>query len=290
MNKKRALIVGMGFGHLYANIYRQLGYEVVTVDPSSNKNATYPTVESIPEDMIFSTAHICTPNHTHAQIAERIAHRCCIVFIEKPGVVDKATWTRLVNDFPLTRFMMTKNNQYRSNITAMAEAYKSAKQIKLHWINHNRVPSAGSWFTTKDLAFGGVSRDLLPHLLSIYTALEPDWKTTKWSDITVKHRWQLSDLTSTDYGSVNENGTYDVDDFVKLTTATTKKWEIIADWKSNDSDDIGIYFDDQFVPLGLCPEEAYKTMILEAISQYQNPMFWQEQYDQDCWIHDTITL
>ena len=63
--------------------------------------------------------------------------------------------------------MMTKNNQYRENITEMAEAADPKKGVtRINWINDNRVPS-GSWFTNKELAFGGVSRDLMPNLLSL---------------------------------------------------------------------------------------------------------------------------
>ena len=291
MDKYRHLIVGMGFGSLYKSIYDGMDHDVVTVDADPTKGADYTSFDAIPEDMRFSIAHICTPNFTHESVARTIAARCKIVIIEKPGVINKIEWERLCLDFPSTRFMMTKNNQYRDNINEMLELYKDAESVHLHWINHNRVPNAGSWFTTKQLAYGGVSRDLLPHLLSLYIALEPEWGFTEWTTKDAKQLWQLSDLTSTDYGTVKADGIYDVDDFVKLTTTVSgKKWTIAADWKGDAGDDIGIYFDDTFVPLGLCPIAAYKEMISTAIANYNNIEFWQVQYLQDVWIHSTIAV
>ena len=38
------------------------------------------------------------------------------------------------------------------------------------------IRKTGSWFTTRKLAFGGVSRDLMPHLLSLYVAMNPHWR------------------------------------------------------------------------------------------------------------------
>ena len=291
MEKYKHLIVGMGFGGLYAEVYKEMGHDVVTVDSDPAKGATYKSVDDIPADMRFSIANICTPNFTHETVARAIATKCKVVIIEKPGVKNKIEWERLCLDFPHTRFMMTKNNQYRANISEMTAMYDSAKTVKLHWINNNRVPNAGTWFTTKELAYGGVSRDLLPHLLSLYIQFESEWGYTEWTSTQAKQNWQLSELSTTDYGTVKQDGVYDVDDYVKLTTTTGgKDWEIIADWKSNSSDDIGIYFDDKFVPLGMCPVEAYRRMVTTVIANYNNPKFWQIQFLQDVWIHSTIAI
>jgi hypothetical protein len=40
--------------------------------------------------------------------------------------------------------------------------------------------------------------------------------------------------------------------------------------------------------LGWCPEEAYQTMIKEAIERVDDAKFWTEQYEQDTWIHTVI--
>jgi hypothetical protein len=40
--------------------------------------------------------------------------------------------------------------------------------------------------------------------------------------------------------------------------------------------------------LGWCPEEAYHNMIVDAIANIANNNFWQEQLQQDFWIHERI--
>ena len=40
--------------------------------------------------------------------------------------------------------------------------------------------------------------------------------------------------------------------------------------------------------LGLCPGEAYKAMIQKAMSNLNNNTFWQDQLEQDIWIHEQI--
>lgn len=294
---KRSLIIGMGFGQLYKRVLTELGHEVITVDPDLSKGADYATFDSVPKGTEFDTANICTPNYTHASIARMVAPFCKIVCVEKPGVETAIEWAKLSAEFPDTRFMMAKNNQYRDNIAEMQELYKTSAEVNLHWINHNRVPNAGTWFTTKQLAFGGVSRDLLPHLLSLFIVMDSQWRSTTWDIKEAFQSWHLGDLTNTDYGTVDPNGTYDVDDYVKLVSyrlagdsGPGRHVRVVADWKAGCGDEIGIYFDDEFIPLGLCPESAYKTMMETAIVNVDNDMFWGDQYRQDMWIHSNIAI
>ena len=287
----KSLVVGMGIGQLYKTVLTDLGYTVVTVDLDPSK-AEYTDVDSALRDHHrFDTVHICTPNFTHVKLARKIASNSSIVFIEKPGVANEEAWQQLVKDYPKTRFMMVKNNMWRDNIEEMRAKLAKSKTINLNWINRNRVPNPGTWFTTKSLAYGGVSRDLLPHLLSLFIALEPNYKTTSWIFKQVWQRWTLEDLKDSDYGKVDPNGTYDVDDRVELEGHVgDHKWVICANWRSNSHDDIAIHFDDYVIPLGLCPESAYKKMIAEAVENLNNNKFWDEQYEIDCWIHRQINL
>lgn len=284
---KTSLIIGMGFGGLYKQVLTEIGQTVVTVDPDPAKNADYLSVDDIPQGLQFDTANICTPNFTHGPLARKIAARCKIVCIEKPGVENEIEWAKLVAEFPGTRFMMTKNNQWRDNINEMRALYAESAHVVFNWINHNRVPNAGTWFTTRQLAYGGVSRDLLPHLLSLYIALEPNWRQTNWHTKDFTQQWKLADLTTTDYGTVKADGVYDVDDYSRL---ANDRVQITADWKGDSGDDIGIYFGDTFVELGLCPESAYKAMMQDALTNWDNDAFWGDQYRQDMWIHANIAL
>jgi predicted dehydrogenase len=282
----------MGIGQLYKTVLEKLGHKVVTVDSDPSKGAMHISVDSaILIHGRFDTVHICTPNFTHFELASKVAPYTKIVFIEKPGVATSATWTKLVTEFKKTRFMMVKNNMWRSNISELQSLASKAKKVNIEWTRRNCIPSPGSWFTTKKLAFGGVSRDLMPHLLSLYIALNAEWQTDAVSKQSAIAQWKLKDIDTTDYGTVYPNGTYDVDD--KCTIDFGDKWKCLANWRSMDYENSGIDFlmPDNTVErfeLGWCPEEAYFNMIKNAVANLNNNEFWQEQFAQDIWIHQQI--
>jgi predicted dehydrogenase len=289
---KTSLIVGMGIGNLYATVLDNLGHGIITVDSDPNKKANFLTVDAaIEECRMFDTVHICTPNFTHEEIARKLAPVSKIVFIEKPGVVTSDAWDKMCKDYPKTRFMMVKNNMWRNNIADLQKMASQAEAIDLLWLNEDRVPNPGTWFTTKELAFGGVSRDLIPHLLSLYIALNPSWRTDRKIGAGCTTNWKLEDLTQTDYGIVKADGIYNVDDMCMFTF--TGKWNLSADWKTGNVDCRQIFFhmpDDTIenFQLGLCPEDAYQAMIKDAVDNVDNDDFWQQQFEQDIWIHQQI--
>jgi predicted dehydrogenase len=289
MNKP-SIIIGMGIGQLYKDVLTKLGREVVTVDTDPSKDADYTSVDqAISERLTFSTAHICTPNFTHAELTKKLSACSSIVFVEKPGLRTAEEWQQAANTS--ARIIMVKNNMWRSNINELAALASQAKQVNIQWIRKNCIPHPGSWFTTRELAFGGVSRDLMPHLLSIYIALNPDWNKEAVNGQGAVMNWQLKDIDSTDYGVVNYNGTYDVDD--KCTINFGNKWRLTADWRSMDKEDSSIEFvmQDNSIErfeLGWCPEEAYLAMIRDAVNNFTNSTFWNKQLEQDVWIHQMI--
>jgi len=289
---KTSLIVGMGIGNLYAKVLKNLGHGVVTVDSDPGKGADFLTVEdAIAKCYMFDTAHICTPNFTHFELAAKLAPCTKMIFIEKPGVATSLTWAKLIGTFPQTRFMMVKNNMWRSNIVDLQKLANKAKIVNIRWIRKNCIPSPGSWFTTRKLAFGGVSRDLMPHLLSLYIALNPSWRKESVNGKSSQMKWRLEDITSTDYGTINPNGTYDIDDVCHIDFGN--KWGCYADWRNMDTEDSSIEFimQDNSVErfeLGWCPADAYESMIQDAINNEDNYEFWLRQYDIDLWIHERI--
>lgn len=288
MYQINCLIIGLGIGQLYKTVTQELGYKSFTVDPNTNLNADFVSVSEALDSIVDIDITIITvPNYLHYDIARQVANKSKIVLVEKPGVSSAQQWQSLVNEFSNTRFMMIKNNQYRENIKELFVLYHKSSNIKINWINQNRVPKPGSWFTNKELSFGGVSKDLLPHLLSLYTVFEPNYANTIWQDKQHKQKWTLNDLTDSDYGEVNTNGIYNVDDFASLqTTSNNKKISITADWRSMSQSDIGLHFNDKFIELGLCPQDAYKRMIQFAVSNINNNDFWNSQLEQDIWIHN----
>lgn len=290
-----SIVIGMGIGNLYKAVLKELGHDVVTIDGDISKNADFPSVvPAIFSYKYFDTAHICTPNFTHEQLTEAIAPNSKITFIEKPGLATSGEWQRIVNSHKSRRIMMVKNNMWREEIPMLQELASRAKTININWINKNRVPGPGTWFTTKKYAFGGVSRDLMPHLLSIFIALNPQYKVSNIIGRSSLRKWELSDLLDTEYGKVNAKGTYDVDDYCSMTFEDyTKSWHLTADWKDGEQDKRNIEFvmpDDsvEVFELGLCPESAYKNMIREAVTNLNNQAWWNEQYEQDIWIHQQV--
>jgi len=287
--KQNSIVVGMGIGNLYKSVLENLGYNVVTVDSDPSKGAEFTDIaEAIMQYGYFDTAHVCTPNFTHAELANILGDCSRVVFVEKPGLENAEEWGRLIATNQHTRIMMVKNNMWRENINELRELASKAKSVRFNWINKDRIPSPGTWFTTRELAFGGVSRDLMPHLLSLYIALNPDWEKEKVNGKGSIMKWELSQLTSTDYGTVKSDGTYNVDDFCHINFGN--KWHLTADWRSltEDKRDIEFVMEDNSVvtfELGLCPEEAYQSMIKDAVSNYNNIDYWFTQLKHDLWIH-----
>jgi predicted dehydrogenase len=289
---KKSLIVGMGFGQaVYKPVLVNLGYQVITVDPL--KDADYKSVQdAIADHGQFDTVNICTPNCTHESIAREVAPYAKVVFVEKPGVVNSDAWKNLVIDFPATRIAMVKNNQYRDQIAKFKELAESATQVTVRWNSKNRIPNPGSWFTTKDLSFGGVSRDLIPHMLSYYCVLT-NYKFGNKLYSNAVQRHSLVDLVDTDYGIVNHDGIYNVDDFCEFEFKNgNTTWILTANWKDNIKDDSSISFETATTSirfeLGLCPEQAYQKMIESAITNLNNDDYWKQQLAQDLWIHKQI--
>jgi len=286
----KCLVVGLGIGQLYKNVCKDLKYICYTVDINPDLNPNYLDLDQAITDVnSIDITIVSVPNYLHYSIAKKVAKVSKIVLIEKPGVKDAQEWQSLVREFPNTRFMMIKNNQYRDNTKLLFAKYHKSKNIKLHWINNNRVPKPGSWFTNSQLSYGGVSKDLLPHLLSFYTLFEPQYQQTNWHNKIKTQKWQLQDLTDSDYGDIKVDGIYNVDDYVTLNTNIfNKDITITTDWRSMSGSDIGLYFDNEFIDLGLCPESAYKNMLKFAYANIYNDIFWQNQLEQDIWIHKQI--
>lgn len=289
----KALIVGTGFGQaVYRPVLSRLGYVVVTVDLNGNADFTN-IADAVAMHSEFDIAHICTPNFTHEQLAREAAAHSKIVFVEKPGVKNHFAWHDLVKDFD-ARIMMVKNNQYRTQFEKYLYLSRESRKVTIRWDSKNRIPNPGSWFTDEDKAFGGVSRDLIPHMLSYFTGMTDYHKASKNYVIAAQNH-TLDNIDSTDYGVVNKEGVYNVDDYCmfRFIDVEGREWELTANWKNNKEDDSSIMFELSSgrtvkFELGLCPEEAYEKMIVTAVKNLNNDGFWKHNYEQDMWIHRQI--
>ena len=118
--------------------------------------------------------------------------------------------------------------------------------------------------------------------------MNPEWISTPIADSSMGQVWSLAELSGSDYGNVDPNGTYDVDDHATVYFDNHSRWILHADWRDGTADDRSVTFDKQSFELGLCPESAYKAMIVDAMNNIDNQEFWDNQYSQDIWIHTII--
>ena len=288
----KALIVGMGIGQLYKTVLEQLNFSTVTVDPV--KEADFTSIGlALDVHPKFDITVICTPNHTHEKIAYLVADHSLIVMVEKPGVRTARDWEVMIESCPKTRFMMVKNNQYRDEMQFFKTLSRTNPNINISWINRNRIPNPGSWFTNSHYSFGGVSRDLMTHLLSMVTAIKPSsYRDCRVVNLVKEQRWDLKNITDTEYGIINPDGLYDVDDYCNIQLQIDKTlFNLTADWRSMTENDQSITFvsdRERRFELGLCPESAYLTMIQSAVVNLNKNDWWKDQLEQDLWIHNMI--
>jgi len=294
-----ALVIGLGIGQMYAYILSDMGYHVDTVDPNKEE-ATYKYVSDVKWDY-YDIVVIATPNYLHEPVAYDVANMCLtdLIVVDKPGFRDHYSWKNFKRHYPNIRLQMVKNNLFRDSLALWQNI--SADSIVLSWQNENRIPHPGSWFTDKDLAFGGVSRDLMPHLLHIYYAI----KGFSTFDSSIKEQHHLlENIKYTDYGEINRKGRYNVDDYCCLLSGDDM---LIADWETGNPDDISISFfkrraqtlrlEDDIAELelpvcihreklGLCPEKAYERMFETFLnmSEGQHEVF----SEIDDWVYETM--
>lgn len=291
----KSLVIGLGIGQLYKDVLINLGSTVYTVDQNPAKEADFTSVEAAFENNEqYDTVHIATPNFTHKQIADYVLvnnlAKNAIVFVDKPGFKNSLHWVNAYTYanqlYNKPRLMMVKNNQHRANIEKMKHDAFVSNNISLEWINENRVPNPGTWFTNKELAFGGVSRDLMPHLLSYLPKFFPyTYTNARIVRKRMLQNWKLSDLTGSDYGTIDPNGVYNVDDYCQIEMELgNKRIMLTADWRSTKDSAICATMGEYYYNLGLCPEQAYETMIETALINKDNDAYWKEQFEQDVWI------
>lgn len=303
---KQAIVVGLGIGSLYVEQLATLGYDVITIDKDSSKNPTYTDVKDLVTDTKVDIAIVCVPNFLHRPIAEELLPYAKIVMIEKPGLKDATEYRELLAMAKThdTRVTIVKNNFYRPYVgpfmNTIVQAHHltgTVKSVEFVWNNKNRVPSPGTWFTTKSLAWGGVSRDLMPHLineLQILTVYENAVSNTvelALGEVICEQRHTLASLAnSTDYGTADADGTYDVDDYAEINYLMNNlPIKLRANWKSGEDDFVGViaHLKDgskMTLELGLCPAQYYGDMIATltaTLDEEDCDIFWENQVQYD---------
>lgn len=300
----KVLIVGLGIGKLYQKILSDKNkYTVVTVDSDPLKNPDYLDLEHCYEDhKDFSLGIVCVPNFLHFTIIDEInkLKLCKSILVEKPGGNDPEKWKYYFEREHYSNLFMVKNNVYRTNFGTIHaninKNFNNLKAININWVNADRVPHPGSWFTTKSLAGGGVSMDLMPHLLSMFHKIFLFKASTfKIVKIQKKQNYKLSDILNTEYGDlVVDNPVYDVDDTCNITFRNDLfDVNLNTAWKSELPEskiNIELCFDNDYnkivYELGLCPESAYLAMVNEVLDSNYIVNSMNQLLDEQ--IHNTL--
>jgi predicted dehydrogenase len=287
----KIIVVGLGIGNLYVGCAEHLNWEVDTVDINKDLN---PTFTEIPSTGSYDLGIVCTPNYLHKDTLDKLLPICKQVLVEKPGLESTEVWDTYMDKFP-GRVFMVKNNCFRQLFYSVGLNLPNISHIELNWVNKDRVPKPGSWFTNKELSFGGVSRDLLPHLLQVAVAfVKYDVDNLKFIDGFKSQNFTLNDIDSTTYGTKVENGVYNVDDMCDVMLVYNDTLPIFcrAAWKTDEEESIEwkVFMRDGYhvsYKAGLCPETAYITMLesFEAGLDANGIMIHQKM---DTFVHQVI--
>ena len=305
MFMKKVLIIGLGIGELYKKVLLESRnghkYDVITIDPDPNKNADFVSLEACYKlHPYFDLAVICCPNQFHESYVLGLNQNkmAGMILVEKPGLKNFATWALYTNAVSPNKLIMVKNNLYREDLLnqikkTIKDNITDISEIRIDWLNHNRVPSPGSWFTNKDLAWGGVSRDLMPHLLSIYYGIFNELDIP--FDQVAVSMYTLDQIKDTEYGAVLNGGVYNVDDTAAIFFKRKVKRKNIpislnACWKNETETKIGVTIvinnHPVFYDFGLCPESAYLKMIEQTLKMDEKEC--EKHKNIDCWIHQIL--
>lgn len=297
----KAIVVGLG--GIGMNVYipqlEKLGYSVATVDP--NVPAEYSTVNDIPKTNKYDIAIVCCPNIHHLNAVLELTDVCETILVEKPGLANTKAWNNVIHGFLDHNIFLVKNNLYRESIHTYMDLLdlEEVSKIEINWLNKDRIPNPGGWFTNREMAFGGVTHDLFPHLYCFMFALIPFHLFNHLIPKTFKmQRWNLDNIDgNTDYGTVNKDGVYDVCDYAEAHYMIPRDHSeplpitLRASWKEGyDDQAIYVHYKDGRklkLEFGLCPDSAYGKMIESAAQNKfmgEDRQTWIEQ-DLDQWIH-----
>lgn len=275
----KSLIIGLGVaGQLYEKVLTELGSTVYTVDSNPVKNANYIDIKKALNDHSdFDTAHICTTDGTHHGIALNCkfygTKKDSIIFVDNPGFRYAHEWKSCIGGS--ARFMLTKPHQYRDNINKIISSSENEDFIRISWMYFKNLPSEDN---LKKMVLGGITRHIMPHLLSYVPMIRPN--TYNNMKINGKSVWKHNDID--DYAQLSLE-----DDCSSIT--------LTAAWQYYESDDFSIKiggesFEEYDIKhdIAILSESAYLKMISNAIDNRANNEFWIDQSKQDLWIYSLV--
>jgi predicted dehydrogenase len=297
-NRYQFLIVGLGIGSVYVDELSK-DHLVETIDVDPKKNPSYNSIDDFLKRslLLYDAIIICTPTFLHKEQVLHLKNKSSVFFVEKPGFKNWSEWNEVRNELELEgkRLILVKNNLFRPQNRVLFDLCQNInlEAVNLKWITKNRIPWPGSWFTDIEKAYGGVTYDLLPHMLSFLLAMTFPGQV-KLCQKTKKQYWKLDTITRTDYGKINKKGIYNVDDWCnyKFVDERSIVFNIKIDWASEyiESQEIQFVFKDgsKFTyEFGLCPNYVYGVMVLKTLQNIES--VYNDERSRDDFIIKTIS-
>ena len=222
-------IVGLGtHGTTHAQELVGMGHEVVGVDADPQTRREFQrqydatTFESL--DDLFETelaaAVITTPNKFHEPTALKAFDAGLDVFLEKPLAHTLESAERIVDAAEETEAICMVGYHHRfRNVCNVAKQYVDrgyfgdVRHIDAKFIRRRGIPGRGTWYTSREIAGGGVLIDVGAHaidmLLNLYDWPSPeDVIATTRSDFGHRSDYKYIEM----WGDDGEARMYDVED------------------------------------------------------------------------------
>ncbi|MEC0169842.1 Gfo/Idh/MocA family oxidoreductase [Paenibacillus graminis] len=157
---------GVSFGAVYdtdasraAHLAEQAGAKACT---------SLSEVSQIPLDAVL----VCTPNHTHYELAKHFLQQGIHVLCEKPmtTTAEEAASLRRIAEASGAVLLMGFVNRYRDDIRELRSRITSGhigdvQVCEVIWRRKKGIPRPGSWFTQQKMSGGGVLIDLGSHMI-----------------------------------------------------------------------------------------------------------------------------
>lgn len=187
MSKLKVGVVGAGIGRRHLQGYSQLpdAVEIAAicdVDEARLKEIgdmfsvplRYTNVYDFIQSGEIEAVSVCLPNNLHAPISIAALEAGLHVLCEKPIADSVAGAQKIVEAAAVAsgKFMVCYNRRYRPDVLWMKAALSQGVlgqvyQVKTGWVRETGIPGWGGWFTSKELAGGGVLIDLGVHMLDL---------------------------------------------------------------------------------------------------------------------------
>ena len=117
---------------------------------------------------------IATPNVLHVAHARQCLERGYAVILEKPACLEEREAVELATLAARMQrqLWVTRASVQRADVQRVAALVDSGKLGRIHalelgWVRASSIPRAGTWFTRKEFAVGGVAADLGWHMLDV---------------------------------------------------------------------------------------------------------------------------